>query len=63
MIIQWPFFSRKLLSREKKYATIEKECIAVKLGMEAFQGYLLARERVHHSNGPPDTEMADKIQI
>ena len=38
------YFSRKLLPREQKYATIEKECLAIKLGMEAFQVYLLGKE-------------------
>ena len=30
------YFSKKLLSREERYSTIEKECLAVKLGIEAF---------------------------
>ena len=39
------YFSRKLLPREQKYATIEKECLAIKLGgVEAFQVYLLGNE-------------------
>ena len=35
------FFSRKLLPREEKYATVEKECVAVKLGVQACRVYLL----------------------
>ena len=35
------FFSRKLLPREQQYATVEKECLAIKLGVEAFKVYLL----------------------
>ena len=38
------YFSRKLLPREQRYATVEKECLAIKLGVEAFQVYLLGRE-------------------
>ena len=37
------FFSRKLLPREEKYSTVEKECLAVKLGVQAFRTYLLGR--------------------
>ena len=37
------YFSRKLLPREEKYATIEKECLAIKLAVEAFSVYLLGR--------------------
>ena len=37
------YFSKKLLLREERYATIEKECLAVKLGIEAFQFYLMGR--------------------
>ena len=35
------YFSKKLLPREQKYSTIEKECLAIKLGMQAFRVYLL----------------------
>ena len=36
-------FSRKLLPHEQYYATVEKECLAIKLGVEAFKMYLLGR--------------------
>jgi len=35
------FFSRKLLPREERYSTIEKECLAIKLAIHAFRVYLL----------------------
>ena len=35
------YFSRKLLPREERYSTVEKECLAVKLGIEAFRFYLM----------------------
>ena len=38
------YFSRKLLPREEKYSTVEKECLAIKLGIHAFRVYLLGRE-------------------
>ena len=38
------YFSRKFLPREVRYSTIEKECLAIKLGVEAFRVYLLGRE-------------------
>ena len=34
------YFSRKLLPREEQYATIEKECLAIKLGVQTFRVYL-----------------------
>ena len=37
------FFSKKLLPREERYSTIEKECLAIKLGIQAFKVYLLGR--------------------
>ena len=37
------FFSKKLLPREERYSTIEKECLAIKLGIHAFKVYLLGR--------------------
>ena len=40
------YFSRKLLSREERYSTIEKECLAIKMGVEAFSVYLLGRDFV-----------------
>jgi len=40
------YFSKKILPREQKFSTIEKECLAIKLGIEAFRVYLLGREFV-----------------
>ena len=37
------YFSKKLPPWEERYSTIEKECLAVKLGIEAFQFYLMGR--------------------
>ena len=37
------YWSRKFLPREERYSTIEKECLAIKLGIEAFRVYLLGR--------------------
>ena len=37
------FYSRKLLPREERYSTIEKECLVIKLGMQACKVYLLGR--------------------
>ena len=34
------YYSRKLLPREESYSTIEKECLAIKLGIQAFRVYL-----------------------
>ena len=38
------FVSRKLLPHEKNYATIEKECLAVKWAIEKLKYHLLGRE-------------------
>eukprot|EP00731_Ephydatia_muelleri_P001017 Em0001g1017a len=38
------YFSRKLLPREVRYSTVEKECLAIKLGIETFRVYLLGRK-------------------
>ena len=40
------YYSRKLLPREERYSTVEKECLAIKLGVEAFRVYLLGRKFV-----------------
>ena len=37
------YFSRKLLPREQRYSTIEKECLAIKLSVQAFHTYLMGR--------------------
>lgn len=38
------YFSRKLLPREERYAAVEKECLAIKLGIQAFRVYLLGQK-------------------
>ena len=40
------FWSKKLLPREQRYATVERECLAVKLSIEKFSSYLLGRHFV-----------------
>lgn len=37
------YFSRKLMPREEHYSTIEKECLAIELGVKAFKVYLLGK--------------------
>jgi len=37
------YFSRKLLPREQRYSTVEKECLAIRLSVEAFKVYLLGK--------------------
>ena len=44
------YFSRKLLLREQKFSVIEKECLAIKLGVEAFSVYLLGRQFTFQTN-------------
>ena len=34
------YFSKKLLPREESYSTVEKECLAIKLSIQAFSTYL-----------------------
>ncbi|KAL5481323.1 hypothetical protein EMCRGX_G021459 [Ephydatia muelleri] len=36
-------FSKKLLPREERYSTIEKECLAIKMEMNIFRTYLIGR--------------------
>eukprot|EP00731_Ephydatia_muelleri_P006652 Em0003g900a len=37
------FFSQKLLPRELRYSTIEKECLAIRMGTQAFRVYLIGK--------------------
>ena len=37
------YFSRKVLPREQMYSTVDKECLAIRLGVQAFRVYLLGR--------------------
>ena len=37
------YFSKKLLTREENYSTVEKECLAIKLATQAVRVYLLGR--------------------
>ena len=36
------YFSKKLLEREQRYSTVEKECLAIKLSIQAFHPYRIA---------------------
>ena len=35
------YISRKFLPREERYGTVEKECLAIKLGILAFRVHIL----------------------
>jgi len=37
------FISRKLLTQEQRYSTVEKECLAIKWELETLRYYLLGR--------------------
>ena len=37
------YSNRKLLPREQKYMTVEKKCLAVKLGIQHFAVYLMGK--------------------
>jgi len=37
------YFSRKLLPREERYSTVEKDCLAIQLAVQAFHSYLMGR--------------------
>ena len=53
------FFSRKLLDREKKYSTIEKECLAIKLAVDTFQVYF-TRPTICHSDRSSNVTVAEQ---
>ena len=38
------YASRKLLDRERRYSTIERECLAIVFGVKRFDYYLMGRE-------------------
>ena len=39
------YFDRKILDRERNYSTIEKECLAIVLGIKAFATYLVGKRQ------------------
>jgi phospholipid-translocating ATPase len=44
------YYSRKLLPREQKYSTVEKECLAIRLAVEHFRVYLLGKPFTIHTD-------------
>ena len=54
------YFSKKLLPRERRYTTIEKECLAIKLATNAFRVYLLGKPI--HSTDHHALEWLDRLK-
>lgn len=52
------YASRKLLPRERRYATIEQECLALKWAIQKFAPYLLGRQFTVESDHAPLQWMA-----
>ena len=55
------YFSKKLLTREEKYSTVEKECLAIKLAIQAFRVYLLGRP-FHVQTDHRSLEWLDRVK-
>ena len=55
------YFSKKLLPREEKYSMGEKECLAIKLAIQAFRVYLLGRP-FHVQTDHRSLEWLDRVK-
>ena len=55
------YFSRKLLPREVRYSTVEKECLAIKLGMETSE-YLLGRKFTMETDHMQVSDLVGQIE-
>ena len=53
--VKWPvaYASRKLLPREKAYATVEKECLALVWSIQKFQRYLYGKHFIVETDHQP----------
>lgn len=47
------YSSKKILDREKRYSTIERECLAIIFGVQRFKYYLLGQEFILETDHKP----------
>ncbi|XP_071490086.1 uncharacterized protein [Diadema antillarum] len=57
------YISRKLLPREQKYATIEKECMAIVWSIQKFQPYLFGRQFLNSDSQVPIQLLSQRDSI
>ena len=54
------YASQKLLEREIRYSTVERECLGIVWGVQRFKYYLLGK-KIHSRDGPSTPQIFRRI--